>query len=133
MLYVFVQLNIESAVNSCYMDSVLFSMFAMPSPSLNAMLTQTLSGKKAAEKKELQELILNDFVQPLRDSHRGLATTHVKKESMTKIRTMCRKLGWQADSQRSAVVVFYIVRAPCIYMSCQNSPCNSAKEPSYLL
>ena len=36
----YVQIKVANAGNSCYMDSVLFSMFAMPSPVLDAMLTK---------------------------------------------------------------------------------------------
>ena len=35
-----VQIKVANAGNSCYMDSVLFSMFAMPSPVLDTMLTK---------------------------------------------------------------------------------------------
>ena len=34
------QIKVANAGNSCYMDAVLFSMFAMPSPVLDAMLTK---------------------------------------------------------------------------------------------
>lgn len=34
------QIKVSNAGNTCYMDAVLFSMFAMPSPVLDAMLTK---------------------------------------------------------------------------------------------
>jgi len=72
-------------------------MFAIHSPSLDELLTKAVSGDDAAEKLQLQRLILKNFMQPLRDNQEkiyGLAALHVTKESISEIRTMCRKLGW---------------------------------------
>jgi len=64
-------MKIANAGNSCYMDSVLFSMFAIPaipSPSLDEILTKAVCGEKTAGKLQLQRLISKNFMQPLRDN-----------------------------------------------------------------
>jgi len=83
------------------MDSVLFSMFAISSPSLDEMLTKSVVGEKETDKGELQELISKNFMKPLRDSQHGLATPHVTIESITEIRALCRKLGWPRPRMNS--------------------------------
>mmetsp|Transcript_92872 Transcript_92872/g.149938 ORF Transcript_92872/g.149938 Transcript_92872/m.149938 type:complete len:638 (+) Transcript_92872:319-2232(+) len=85
------QIKIANAGNSCYMDSVLFSMFAMPSPILDGMLTkrQPAADHLAVQKQELQACLLKQFVWRLRHCE------HVTAESMTNIRAMCRRVGWE--------------------------------------
>jgi len=93
----FLQMKIANAGNSCYMDSVLFSMFAIHSPSLDELLTKAVSDEDAAEKLQLRRLISKNFMQPLQDNqvkNYGLAALHVTEESISEIRTLCRKLGW---------------------------------------
>ena len=57
------QIKVANAGNTCYMDAVLFSMFAMPS-TLDAMLTkrQPAADHLAVQKQELQASILKQFV-----------------------------------------------------------------------
>ena len=85
------QVRVTNAGNSCYMDSVLFAMFAMPSAALDAMLTRRppASDHLAAHKLELQACIMKHFVGRLRHCE------HVTSESMINIRSLCRRVGWE--------------------------------------
>jgi hypothetical protein len=108
------QFNIENAGNSCYIDSTLFSMFV--STGLGAMLdSKQFSGEGGDDKRNLKELIVDHFLNPLKKCLAGQSSgTSVEcvttKEAMIKIREMCRTLGWKntesVSSQQDAVEFF---------------------------
>ena len=87
------------------MDSILFSMFAMPFLDghvdiFQEMLNDKQTGDEVEDKNQLRKLILEGFVQPLRKrfSESSPSTLqHVTKDSMNAIRAMCRKLKWHTN------------------------------------
>jgi uncharacterized UBP type Zn finger protein len=105
------QFTIQNAGNTCYIDSILFSMFA--STKLGAMLDSTPG--QGEDVKKLRELILKFFFNPLKHclygQRSGTPAIHVTKaESVKQIRDMCRTLGWkntEPESRQQDAVEFF--------------------------
>ena len=80
-----------NAGNSCYMDSVLFAMFAAPSPlDASVLFSQQASGVAA----KLQQSIRENFVDRIRDPHGA-----VSKEDVTAIRKLVIELSTEHRQQ----------------------------------
>jgi len=77
--------KVANAGNSCYMDSVLFAMFAAPSQlDASVLFSQQASGVAA----KLQQSIRENFVDRIRDPHGA-----VSKEDVTAIRKLVIELS----------------------------------------
>ena len=104
------QFTIQNAGNTCYIDSILFSMFA--STKLGAMLHSKPG--EGEDVKKLKEIILKFFFNPLKDclygQRSGTLATHVTEKEVKQIREMCRTLGWKKTelaSRQQDAVEFY--------------------------
>ena len=109
------QFTIQNAGNTCYIDSILFSLFA--STNLGAML-DSKPGERDVVKK-LKEVIVELFFNPLKNCLKhcldvqssGTPAKHVTTaESVKQIRKMCRTLGWkntEPESRQQDAVEFF--------------------------
>mmetsp|Transcript_8364 Transcript_8364/g.20362 ORF Transcript_8364/g.20362 Transcript_8364/m.20362 type:complete len:416 (+) Transcript_8364:100-1347(+) len=101
------QIRVFNAGNSCYIDSVLFAMFAVPSPAFEQLLAKRLvsSERQPVElKTEMQAFIHKQF------AGRIARYENVTADVVTSLRRMCRRLGWEypgADDQQQDAAEFY--------------------------
>jgi hypothetical protein len=100
------QIRVPNAGNSCYIDSVLFAMFAVPSSTMDALLSKRFpnSDMNAGNKQELQRVVSKQFVSRLR----GMMSISV--DMIANIRAQCRRCGWEylgaPDQQQDACEFF---------------------------
>ena len=100
------QIRVANAGNSCYIDSVLFAMFAIPSSPMDALLSKRFpnSDMNAGNKQELQRVVSKQFVSRLR----GMMSVSV--DMIANIRAQCRRCGWEyvgaPDQQQDACEFF---------------------------
>lgn len=80
---------IENAINTCYIDSLLFSLFYKPS-SFDEILNKDL---KNATGMYLQEYIKGRFVDLIRNGK------SVLKDDIEMIRVICSNLGWSSQEE----------------------------------
>ena len=101
------QVRIFNAGNSCYIDSVLFAMFAVPSPGFDHLLMKRLQSSdhhSAEHRIALQGYIHKQF------AGRILRCENVTADVITSIRRMCRRVGWEypgAEDQQQDAAEFY--------------------------
>ncbi len=101
-----IQIKVANAGNSCYIDAVLFAMFAIPSQPMDALLSKRFpnSDMTAGHKQELQRIVSKQFVSRLR------GTMSISTDMIANIRAQCRRCGWEylgaPDQQQDACEFF---------------------------
>lgn len=82
--------QITNAINSCYIDSLLISLFYFNSSICTTLLKQDPKEPYAIY---LQELILNEMILPARNCQT------ITFDTISLIRNVCSELGWKSNNE----------------------------------